>query len=43
MHGFEWENLAGGFSDQLIGPIGQDTRIPERFIFFGDKDGIAQL
>ncbi len=39
----EGEDLPGGFADQLVGPIWQDPRIPERFALFGDQDGVAQL
>ena len=40
-HRPECENLAGGFSDQLILSIGKHTSVPQRFAFTGDEDGIS--
>ena len=37
------EQLPGGLPHQLVSAILQEARIPERFTFFGDQNGIAEL
>ena len=42
-HRPECENLAGGFSDQLIIFIGKYKSVPQRFTFTGDEDRISNF